>query len=66
MAENPYKPHHCPFEALNQTWTGDRNFQKLEEDAKVHRAKSTFLLKMINKSKVGCWQERTCHVVLLP
>ena len=42
-----------------KTWTNHRNFKKLEEDAKEHCAKSTFLLEMINKSKDGGQLEST-------
>ena len=34
------KHHHFPCEALNWTWTGQRNFKKLEGDAKWHRIQS--------------------------
>ena len=46
MAE---KHRHFPCEALDQTWTGDGNFKKIEEDAIEHRARSFSNSEMINK-----------------
>ena len=48
----------------DQTWTGVRNFQKLEEDAEEHHAKSTFLLKIVNRDqKVAV--NRKAHVCII-
>ena len=64
MAENPYKT--SPFsicEVVNQTWTGDRGFKKLEKDAKEHRTRSFFHSEMINKlKKMAAGSE--AHVIL--
>ena len=50
LVEIHIKLRHFPREAPNQTCMSDCNFRKLEEDAEVNRAISTFLLvEIINK-----------------
>ena len=59
------KHRHFPCEALNQNWTGDRGFQKLEEDAEEHRTKS--LSQMVNKlgKMAACSEAHVCLVFIL-
>ena len=64
MEENPYKTSPFSCEVLNQTWTGDRSFKKLEEDAKECRTRSFSHSEMINKlTKMAACSRKHMYVI---
>ena len=65
MAENPYKHHHFPGEALNQTWAADRDFQKVEKEAEEHRTKSTFPIEWLTNLKMAVCSRKPMYAASL-